>query len=135
MRTTANAVAVYLLLASAHLANAGVGQGVDLKSPWFAGDPDLEDCFDDMARLTMTESKGPAGRRLVSRGRAVAKVKDALIALNFTTNVKLKYDLGVRGDPNHPDYDLYDHAMWKAIMAFKRNYSLGAYDWGDVGPG
>jgi hypothetical protein len=122
-----------LLLFTGSIAGAGIGLKTDLTASQFAGDTDLEDCLDDLARLTMDASKEPAEKRLVSRGSAVVKLKDALIALSFIG--PHKYDLGPHGDSSDPNYDVYDFHTWEAIRAFKRNYNLGAYDWGDVGPG
>lgn len=92
-------------------ASGGIGDGHDLRSPLFAGDPRLEDCFDDQGRLTMD-----------ARGTAVRMIKFALMQLG--------YDLG----PNAAT-DLYDFATWEAVRKFKKDQRLGFEQYGDVGPG
>jgi len=126
-------IGLLLMLVNMTSAFAGIGYKDDLKAPLFAGEPDLEDCLDDMARLTPATSTGPMGKRLVSRGPAVTLVKLALNTLTFVG--PYRYDLGPRGDPSHAEFDAYDQATWEAIKAFKFNYKLGSYEWGDVGPG
>ena len=129
MTTTLVAAALAATITTTH---AGRGVGKDLQAADFAGEPTLEDILDDQARLTMPDSTQPAGRRLVSRGEPVRRIKDALNALSFIG--RQTYDLGPRGNPAHPEYDLYDHALWLAIIKFKRDNGLVPADWGDVGP-
>lgn len=82
-----------------------------LTSPRFAGDPVLEACFEDRARL----APGAVGT-------PVAAVQQALIDLG--------YDLGRWG----ADGD-YGAATAAAVRAFKRDEELGFEAYGDVGPG
>jgi hypothetical protein len=82
-----------------------------LCSPRFAGDPILEACFEDRARLTIG-----------ARGDSVARVQQALIDLG--------YDLGVSGADG-----IYGQATWRSVKLFKSTERLG-WEWmGDVGPG
>ncbi|HET9711319.1 MAG TPA: peptidoglycan-binding domain-containing protein, partial [Pyrinomonadaceae bacterium] len=86
-------------------------QGEDLTSPRFAGDPLLEACFDDRARMTQGH-----------RGRSVEKVQQALLDLG--------YNLGPSGADG-----IYGPKTWNAVKQFKANEGLGFENMGDVGPG
>lgn len=88
-----------------------IGEGRDLTSPRFAGDPILEACYDDEARLT----KG-------AQGESVRKVQQALIDLG--------YDLGPTGADG-----IYGDFTWNAVKKFKADENLGWEYMGDVGPG
>ncbi|MGB9940943.1 eCIS core domain-containing protein [Methanosarcina sp.] len=88
-----------------------IGEGHDLKSSRFAGDPILEACYDDKARLT----RG-------SQGRSVAKIQQALMDLG--------YDLGPKGADGN-----YGLMTWNAVKQFKTDQHLGWEHVGDVGPG
>ncbi|HRI60468.1 MAG TPA: DUF4157 domain-containing protein [Saprospiraceae bacterium] len=88
-----------------------IGDGHDLTSPRFAGDPTLEACFDDQARLAKN-----------ARGESVRKIQQALIDLGF--------DLGPTGvDGEYGDFTS------NAVKKFKRDQKLGFEQFGDVGPG
>jgi len=82
-----------------------------LTSPRFSGDPLLEACFDDRARMTQGH-----------RGRSVEKVQQALLDLG--------YNLGPSGADG-----IYGQKTWDAVKQFKANEGLGFEDMGDVGPG
>lgn len=82
----------------------------DLASPRFRGDPLLEACRDDRARLTMGDS-----------GPAVEKIQTAL--------VELGYDLGPMGADGQ-----YGERTWTAVKRFKSVEQLGWTQFGDVGP-
>jgi peptidoglycan hydrolase-like protein with peptidoglycan-binding domain len=82
-----------------------------LTSPRFVGDPLLEACLQDRARL----SPG-------ARGLSVAKVQQALVDLD--------YDLGPAGADM-----VYGAKTATAVRAFKRDQALGFEQFGDVGPG
>jgi peptidoglycan hydrolase-like protein with peptidoglycan-binding domain len=88
-----------------------LGDGHDLTSPRFAGEPRLEACFDDEARLTIGAT-----------GPAVAKVQQALIDLG--------HDLGPSGADG-----VYGQRTWNAVKQFKAAQKLGFEHMGDVGPG
>jgi peptidoglycan hydrolase-like protein with peptidoglycan-binding domain len=88
-----------------------IGDGHDLTSSRFAGDSELEACFDDEARLTQG-----------SKGASVIKVQQALI--------DLAYDLGTSGADG-----IYGTRTWKAVKQFKADQHLGFEHMGDVGPG
>jgi peptidoglycan hydrolase-like protein with peptidoglycan-binding domain len=88
-----------------------LGDGHDLTSPRFAGEPILEQCFDDEARLTIG-----------AHGPAVVKIQQALLDSG--------YDLGPKGADGH-----YGQRTWNAIKQFKANEHLGWEHMGDVGPG
>lgn len=82
-----------------------------LTSARFAGDPLLQACFDDRARMTRGH-----------RGASVQKVQQALVDLG--------YDLG----PSGADA-VYGERTWDAVKRFKANEALGFVEMGDVGPG
>lgn len=86
-------------------------QGEDLTAPRFAGDPLLEACFDDRARMTQGH-----------RGPSVEKVQQALLDLG--------YNLGSSGADG-----IYGPKTWNAVKQFKANEGLGFVNMGDVGPG
>jgi hypothetical protein len=86
-----------------------------LSSARFAGEPLLEACYEDRARLTI-------GARDSEDFQPVGKVQQALIDLG--------YDLGPTGADG-----LYGHLTWNAVKAFKRDHALGWETMGDVGPG
>ncbi len=88
-----------------------IGDGHDLASPRFAGDPKLEACYDDEARLT----KG-------DQGDSVKAVQKALIDLG--------YNLGPAGADG-----IYGNLTWNAVKQFKADQNLGWESMGDVGPG
>ncbi len=85
--------------------------GATLTSPRFAGDPVLEACFQDKARLGVGAT-----------GDAVTKVQQALIDLGF--------DLG----PTGADGSYGSHTA-SAVRQFKKDQRLGFEQIGDVGPG
>ena len=88
-----------------------IDDGHDLTSPRLAGDPELEACYDNEARLT----KGMTGP-------AVTKVQQALLDLG--------YDLGPAGADGR-----YGQRTWNAVKRFKADQQLGWQEMGDVGPG
>jgi peptidoglycan hydrolase-like protein with peptidoglycan-binding domain len=88
-----------------------LGDGHDLTSPRFAGEPQLEACYDDEARLTVG-----AG------GPAVVKVQQALVDRG--------YDLGPDAGSGR-----YGAPTWNAVKSFKADEHLGWEHMGDVGPG
>jgi Putative peptidoglycan binding domain len=96
-----------------------LGDGHDLCAPRFAGDLDLEGCYDDEARLTMG-GRGKAGTRKVDRGPAVAAVQQALADLGLLSSGS------VTGQ--------YNQATWDAVAHLKRKERLGWGSMGDVGP-
>jgi hypothetical protein len=85
--------------------------GNHLTSPRFSGDPLLEACFDDRARMTQGH-----------RGPSVEKVQQALLDLG--------YNLGPSGADG-----IYGQKTWDAVKEFKANEGLGFEHMGDVGPG
>ncbi len=91
------------------------GDAPGLTSPRFAGEPLLEACFRDRARMGVgtADSEG---------FRPVAKVQQALIDLGF--------DLGEVGADGR-----FGSKTAGAVRAFKREMSLGFEEFGDVGPG
>jgi hypothetical protein len=89
--------------------------GPQLSSPRFAGEPLLEACYEDRARMTV-------GARDTADHEPVSKVQQALIDLG--------YDLGPTGADG-----TYGTLTWKAVQAFKRDQALGWESMGDVGPG
>ena len=97
-----------------------IGDGHDLASPRFKGDPELEGCYDDETRLTMG-GLGKPGTRKIQSGPAVRKVQEALIGLGYLKEGS--------ADGN------YTQATWDAVKALKRDKSLGWENMGDVGPG
>ena len=82
-----------------------------LSSPRFAGDPILEACFHDKARLM----RG-------AKGSSVKKVQQALVDLGF--------DLGSTGADGR-----YGNRTTDAVRQFKKEQQLGFEQIGDVGPG
>jgi hypothetical protein len=82
-----------------------------LTSPRFSGDPLLEACLDDRARMTQGQ-----------RGPSVEKVQQALLDLG--------YNLGPSGADG-----IYGQKTWDAVKQFKANEGLGFEHMGDVGPG
>jgi hypothetical protein len=97
-----------------------IGDGHDLCAPQFAGDLDLEACYDDEARLTMN-GIGQPGKTQVERGSSVRKVQDALVALGVLASGAAT--------------GRYNQATWNAVKALKRREHLGFETLGDVGPG
>ncbi|MFJ7217690.1 DUF6973 domain-containing protein [Amycolatopsis sp. NPDC098790] len=97
-----------------------MGDGHDLCAPRFAGDLDLEACYDDEARLTMN-GIGQPGKTQVERGPSVRKVQDALV------------DLGLLA--SGAAIGRYNQATWNAVKALKRREHLGFENLGDIGPG
>lgn len=91
----------------------------NLTSPRFAGDSDLEACYDDKARLTLNDM-GKPGTRKIQSGSGVRKVKEALVELGYL---------------REPADESYTQATWDAVKALKKDQSLGWEDMGDVGPG
>jgi hypothetical protein len=89
----------------------GRGGAPQLQSPRFAGDPTLEACFEDRARLTVG-----------AQGDSVRKVQQALLDLGFSVG-----NAGVDG--------IYGQAVWDAVKQFKTREKLGFENMGDVGPG
>jgi hypothetical protein len=96
-----------------------MNDGHDLQSTRFRGIPDLEDCYDDEARLTMNGT-GQPGTRKVQSGTGVQKVKEALVELGYLNEI---------ADEN------YTQATWDAVKALKKDKGLGWETMGDVGPG
>lgn len=86
-------------------------EGQALTSARFSGDPLLEACFDDRARMTQG-----------NRGPSVEKVQQALL------------DLGYQLGPSGAD-GIYGQKTWDAVKLFKANEGLGFEQMGDVGPG
>jgi peptidoglycan hydrolase-like protein with peptidoglycan-binding domain len=99
------------LAASGLSLQRAIGDGHDLTSPLFAGDPKLEACFDDQDRL-----------RPPDRGPAVSKVQQALLERGF--------DLGPSGADG-----VYGPKTAAAVKGFKAEEQLGFAQFGDVGPG
>ena len=97
-----------------------IGDGHDLSSPRFAGDADLEACFDDEARLTMSGEPAPVAQTITS-GAAVTKVQQALVELHYLTAADVT--------------GTYDQATWDAVKQLKTDKALGWETMGDVGPG
>jgi hypothetical protein len=97
-----------------------IGDGHDLESPRFKGDPDLEGCFDDEVRLTLGD-KGKPGTRKVNNGTGVQKVQDALVELG---RLKAEFATGE-----------YNQQTWDAVRKLKKDEALGFETIGDVGPG
>jgi hypothetical protein len=97
-----------------------IGDGHDLASPRFKRDPDLEGCYDDEARLTMS-GKGKGGMRKIEAGRAVKTVQDALVELGYLAPEEAT--------------GRYNQATWDAVRKLKKDKRLGWEDMGDVGPG
>lgn len=89
--------------------SAAEGQG--LTSPRFSGDPLLEACFGNRARMTQG-----------NRGPSVEKVQQALVDLG--------YNLGPSGADG-----IYGQKTSDAVKQFKANEGLGFESMGDVGPG
>jgi peptidoglycan hydrolase-like protein with peptidoglycan-binding domain len=85
----------------------------DLQSELFAGEPTLEACFDDKARLRPGDS-----------GTAVRKLQEALIA------VGLGDELGPKGADG-----IYGSKTAETVRRFKREQKLGFEQFGDAGPG
>ena len=86
-----------------------------LDSPRFAGEPLLEACFEDRARMDV-------GTRDTATQRPVSRVQQALIDRGF--------DLGPSGADG-----IYGAKTAAAVRAFKQTESLGSEQFGDVGPG
>jgi peptidoglycan hydrolase-like protein with peptidoglycan-binding domain len=82
-----------------------------LASDRFKGDPILEACYADKARLT----KG-------AKGESVVKIQQALIDLG--------YNLGATGADSN-----YGTKTWDTVKQFKADQHLGWEQMGDVGPG
>jgi hypothetical protein len=97
-----------------------IGDGHDLCAPRFAGDLDLEACFDDEARLTMN-GLGKPGTTKVQSGPSVRKVQDALVDLGHL--------------PATAASGTYNQATWNAVKRLKAAEHLGFETLGDVGPG
>ena len=97
--------------ATRQLLEARAGGRPPLTSPRFAGDPVLEACHQDTARLGVG-----------ARGEPVQKVQRALIDLGF--------DLGKAGADG-----VYGQATATAVRQFKAKEKLGFEQFGDVGPG
>ena len=84
-------------------------EGNDLTSPRFAGEPLLEACFNDRARITRGH-----------RGSPVQKVQQALVDLG--------YNLGAAGADG-----FYGQKTWDAVKQFKANEGLGFERWEMLG--
>lgn len=97
-----------------------IGDKHDLSSPRFAGDADLEACYDDEARLTMN-GQGKPGTIKIEHGPAVKKVQQALIDLGYLA-------------PGLANGN-YTKPTWDAVKALKKKEGLGWETMGDVGPG
>lgn len=80
----------------------------ELRSPRFAGDPVLQACRDDKARLTIGAT-----------GHPVSAVQQALLDLGYPL-------AGASGS--------YDTTTWNAVKQFKAKEQLGWETMGDVGP-
>lgn len=91
------------------------GRAQRLASPRFAGEPRLEACLQDRARLTI-------GARDDGEHTPVRKVQQALLDLNF--------DLGPAGADGK-----FGSRTSQAVKAFKGAEKLGFEHIGDVGPG
>lgn len=89
----------------------GGGVAPQLRSPRFAGDPILEACFEDRARLAVG-----------AQGASVGKVQQALLDLGFS--------IGAAGVDER-----YGPAVSEAVKQFKAREKLGFETMGDVGPG
>lgn len=96
-----------------------IGDGHDLCSPRFAGDLDLEACYDDEARLTV-DGRGQPGTTKIESGAGVASVQHALIDLGYLSGAAT---------------GIYNQATWDAVRRLKRTEHLGWEGMGDVGPG
>jgi hypothetical protein len=97
-----------------------LGDGHDLCAPRFAGDLDLEACYDNEARLTMG-GFGQPGTTKVERGSGVRKVQDALVDLGHLASSAAT--------------GRYNQATWNAVKLLKATERLGFATMGDVGPG
>lgn len=86
-----------------------------LDSPRFAGEPLLEACFEDRARMDV-------GARDTATEQPVSKVQQALIDRGF--------DVGPSGADG-----IYGAKTAAAVRAFKTSEHLGSEQFGDVGPG
>jgi peptidoglycan hydrolase-like protein with peptidoglycan-binding domain len=108
---TGNAAVVGLLQRAASDGVGGAPAADHLTSPRFAGDPTLEACYENRARLGVGDS-----------GASVVAVQQALSDLG--------YDLGSWGVDG-----AYGDATAAAVRAFKHDEDLGSEQYGDVGPG
>jgi peptidoglycan hydrolase-like protein with peptidoglycan-binding domain len=91
-----------------------------LTSPRFQGEPLLEACFEDRARMTV-------GDRDTDTNQPVSKVQRALADLGF--------DLGPSGLNRDGVDGVYGPKTAAAVRAFKQREELGFEQFGDVGPG
>jgi Putative peptidoglycan binding domain len=108
-RSAGNAAVTALL--STPVAQRAIGDGHDLASPRFAGEPTLEACFDNQGRL----GEG-------ATGDPVTRVQQALA------------DLGADLGPTGVD-GTYGPKTAAAVRKFKADEHLGSEQFGDVGPG
>lgn len=91
-----------------------------LTSPRFVGEPLLEACFEDRARMTI-------GNHDTATNQAVGKVQQALVDLQF--------ELGSSGANGDGVDGVYGPKTAAAVRAFKEREQLGFEQFGDVGPG
>jgi peptidoglycan hydrolase-like protein with peptidoglycan-binding domain len=91
-----------------------------LTSPRFVGEPLLEACFEDRARMGV-------GARDSDVNQPVSKVQQALVDLGF--------NLGTSGPGGNGVDGIYGQRTAAAVRAFKVRESLGSEQFGDVGPG
>jgi Putative peptidoglycan binding domain len=101
-------------------ADASSSAGDRLTSPRFVGEPLLEACFENRARMAV-------GQRDSATHQPVSKVQQALVDLGF--------DLG-RSGPNADGVDgVFGSETAEAVKALKRRDGLRFEQFGDVGPG
>ena len=106
--------------ASAFTGEAPVPPADGLVSPRFTGEPLLEACFADRARMSI-------GERDTDSQHPVGKVQQALVDLG--------YDLGSTGANQDGVDGAYGQRTAAAVRAFKADQGLGFEPFGDVGPG
>jgi peptidoglycan hydrolase-like protein with peptidoglycan-binding domain len=116
--------------------NDGIGRAVAarlvlarqdrLTSPRFVGEPLLEDCFEDKARMGV-------GARDSGEHQPVSKLQQAL--LDWATPRRFALELGTTGPAGNGVDGVYGSRTAFAVRIFKTEEDLGSTEFGDVGPG